>query len=96
MMKHKQDTVDANVTGVGFLLKKNKVEAFQGLGTIVAPGQVQVTEDDGTKQVLEARNIVIATGSDVAHLPGVTIDEMQIVSSTGALELAEVPQKLVV
>ena len=96
MMKHKQDTVDANVTGVSFLLKKNKVEAFQGLGTIVAPGQVQVTADDGTKQVLEARNIVIATGSEVAHLPGVTIDEMQIVSSTGALELAEVPAKLVV
>jgi dihydrolipoamide dehydrogenase len=96
MMKHKQDTVDANVTGVGFLLKKNKVDAFHGLGTILAPGQVQVTADDGTQQVLEAKNIVIATGSEVAQLPGVTIDEKQIVSSTGALDLEKVPGKLVV
>ncbi|MCZ8185106.1 MAG: dihydrolipoyl dehydrogenase [Beijerinckiaceae bacterium] len=96
MMKHKQDTVDANVTGVGFLLKKNKVETFHGLGTILAPGKVQVTAADGTQQVLEARNIVIATGSEVAQLPGVAIDEKQIVSSTGALELEKVPGKLVV
>ncbi len=96
MMKHKQDTVDANVTGVGFLLKKNKVEAFHGLGTILAPGKVQVTADDGTQQVLETKSIVIATGSEVAQLPGVAIDEKQIVSSTGALELEKVPGKLVV
>ena len=96
MMKHKQDTVDANVTGVGFLLKKNKVEAFHGLGTILAPGKVQVTADDGTQQVFETKSIVIATGSEVAQLPGVAIDEKQIVSSTGALELEKVPGKLVV
>lgn len=96
MMKHKQDTVDANVTGVGFLLKKNKVEAFHGLGTILAPGKVHVTAADGTQQVLDAKSIVIATGSEVAQLPGVTIDEKQIVSSTGALELEKVPGKLVV
>ncbi|MCZ8184295.1 MAG: dihydrolipoyl dehydrogenase [Beijerinckiaceae bacterium] len=96
MMKHKQDTVDANVTGVGFLLKKNKVEAFHGLGTILAPGKVQVTAADGTQQVLETKSIVIATGSEVAQLPGVTIDEKQIVSSTGALDLEKVPGKLVV
>ncbi|MCZ8376510.1 MAG: dihydrolipoyl dehydrogenase [Beijerinckiaceae bacterium] len=96
MMKHKQDTVDANVTGVGFLLKKNKVEAFHGLGTILAPGKVQVTAADGTQQVLETKSIVIATGSEVAQLPGVAIDETQIVSSTGALELDKVPGKLVV
>jgi dihydrolipoamide dehydrogenase len=96
MMKHKQDTVDANVGGVAFLFKKNKVEAFHGLGTILAPGQVQVTAEDGTKQVLEAKNIVIATGSEVAQLPGVAIDEKTIVSSTGALELGKVPGKLVV
>ena len=96
MMKHKQDTVDANVGGVAFLFKKNKVEAFHGLGTILAPGQVQVTAEDGSKQVLEAKNIVIATGSEVAQLPGVAIDEKTIVSSTGALELGKVPGKLVV
>lgn len=96
MMKHKQETIDANVGGVGFLLKKNKVEAHFGLGTILAPGQVQVTAEDGTKTVLETKNIVIATGSEVAQLPGVAIDEKTIVSSTGALELGKVPGKLVV
>lgn len=96
MMKHKQETVDANVGGVAFLLKKNKVDAFTGLGTILAPGKVQVTAADGSKQVLETKNIVIATGSEAASLPGITIDESRIVTSTGALELAAVPAKLVV
>ncbi len=59
MMKHKQETVDANVNGVAFLLRKNKVESHHGLGTIVAPGQVKVTADDGSSKVLEAKNIVI-------------------------------------
>jgi dihydrolipoamide dehydrogenase len=96
MMKHKQETVDANVQGVGFLLKKNKVEAFQGLGTILGAGKVQVSAEDGSKQVLETKNIVIATGSESANLPNVTVDEKQIVTSTGALELEKVPGKLVV
>ena len=96
MMVHKQETVDANVNGVAFLLKKNKVESFTGLGTITAPGKVQVTADDGSSQVLETKAIVIATGSDVTPLPGVAIDEKQIVSSTGALELEKVPGKVVV
>ena len=96
MMKHKQDTVDANVQGVGFLLKKNKVEAFHGLGTILGSGKVQVSAEDGTTQVLETKNIVIATGSESANLPNVAVDEQQIVTSTGALELAKVPGKLVV
>jgi dihydrolipoamide dehydrogenase len=96
MMKHKQETVDANVSGVGFLLKKNKVEAFHGLGTILGAGKVQVSAEDGSKQVLEAKNIVIATGSESANLPNVTVDEKQIVTSTGALELSKVPSKLVV
>ena len=96
MMKHKQETIDANVQGVGFLLKKNKVEAFTGLGTILSAGKVQVKAEDGSTQVLEAKSIVIATGSEVAQLPGVAIDEKQIVSSTGALELGAVPGRLVV
>lgn len=96
MMKHKQETIDANVQGVGFLLKKNKVTVHQGLGTILAPGKVQVTADDGSTSVIEGKAICIATGSDVAGLPGVTIDEKQVVSSTGALELGKVPGKLVV
>ncbi|MCA3612363.1 MAG: dihydrolipoyl dehydrogenase [Methylobacterium sp.] len=96
MMKHKQETVDANVNGVAFLLKKNKVEAFHGLGTILAAGKVQVKAEDGTTRVLETKNIVIATGSESANLPNVTVDEARIVTSTGALELAGVPGKLVV
>lgn len=96
MMKHKDDTVAANVNGVGFLFKKNKIDAFIGLGAIKAPGKVEVTAADGSTQRLEAKNIVIATGSDVVNLPGIEIDEKTIVSSTGALSLPQVPQKLLV
>jgi dihydrolipoamide dehydrogenase len=96
MMKHKDETVAANVNGVGFLLKKNKVDAFFGTGTILAPGQVKVTAEDGSAQTLEAKAIVIATGSDVTPLPGVAIDEATIVSSTGAIALDKVPGRLVV
>jgi dihydrolipoamide dehydrogenase len=94
--KHKDDTVAANVNGVAFLFKKNKVEPFIGAGKILAPGKVEVTATDGSTQVLETKNIVIATGSDVTPLPGVEIDEKIVVSSTGALELKAVPKKLVV
>jgi dihydrolipoamide dehydrogenase len=96
MMKHKSDTVAANVNGVAFLFKKNKVEAFNGIGTILSPGKVQVTAADGATQILETKAIVIATGSEVTPLPGVAIDEKRIVSSTGALELDKVPGKLAV
>jgi dihydrolipoamide dehydrogenase len=98
MMKHKQDTVDANVKGVDFLLKKNKVEPHKGHGKILAAGKVEVTAADGTKTVLDTKNIVIATGSDIASPPGVKIDfdEKVIVSSTGALELEKVPAKMIV
>ncbi len=96
MMKHKSDTVAANVNGVAFLLKKNKVDPFIGTGTILAPGKVEVTAEDGGKQTIETKAIVIATGSDVASLPGVVIDEKEIISSTGALELPKVPGRLLV
>jgi dihydrolipoamide dehydrogenase len=100
MMAHKDETVKANVDGVGFLLKKNKIEAFHGTGTLLPKKadlhQVQVAAEDGSKQVLEAKSVVIATGSDVANLPGVTIDEKIVVSSTGALNLASVPKHLIV
>ncbi|PLW76400.1 dihydrolipoyl dehydrogenase [Cohaesibacter celericrescens] len=96
MMGHKNEVVDSNVTGVNFLLKKNKIDVFHGLGKILAAGKVQVTPDEGDEQTLDAKNIVIATGSDVANLPGIEIDEKQIVSSTGALELDKVPGKLIV
>jgi dihydrolipoamide dehydrogenase len=96
LLKYKQSNVDSNVKGVDFLFKKNKIEAFHGAGRIVAPGKVEVKGDDGKTQTLETKNIVIATGSDVARLNGIDIDEKRIVSSTGALDLAKVPEKLLV
>ncbi len=96
MMVHRQETVDANVNGVAFLMKKHKIDQHFGLGMITAPGKVKVTAEDGKVTEVEAKNIVIATGSDVTPLPGVAIDEKQIVSSEGALELTKVPGKLVV
>ncbi|MBS7805167.1 dihydrolipoyl dehydrogenase [Rhizobiales bacterium TNE-4] len=96
MMKHKDETVGANVQGVAFLMKKNKVDVLTGTGKILAAGKVEVTDAKGQAAVHEAKSIVIATGSDVAPLPGVTIDEKTIVSSTGALTLDKVPGKLVV
>ncbi len=96
LLKYKQQNVDSNVKGVDFLFKKNKIEAFRGAGRIVAPGKVEVKGDDGKTQTLETKNIVIATGSDVARLNGIDIDEKRVVSSTGALDLAKVPEKLLV
>ena len=96
MMAFKEQGVDGNVKGVDFLLKKNKVDSFRGVGRITAPGKVEVKSADGSTQVLDTKSIVIATGSDVARLKGIDIDEKRIVSSTGALALAEVPKHLLV
>jgi dihydrolipoamide dehydrogenase len=96
MMKHKDETVAGNVNGVGFLFKKNKIESFTGVGRIVAPGAVDVVAEDGTTQRLVTTTIVIATGSEVTPLPGVEIDEEKIVSSTGALSLGAVPERLLI
>ncbi|MBV2187279.1 MAG: dihydrolipoyl dehydrogenase [Rhizobium sp.] len=98
MMAHKDATVKSNVEGVSFLFKKNKIDGFQGTGKVVAAGKVSVTNDKGEEQILETKNIVIATGSDVAGIPGVSveIDEKVIVSSTGGIALDKVPAKMVV
>jgi len=96
MMKFKDEGVDGNVKGVAFLFKKNKIDSYQGVGRIAAPGQVEVKAADGKIETLEAKAIVIATGSDVAKLRGIDIDEKRIVSSTGALVLDKVPARLLV
>jgi dihydrolipoamide dehydrogenase len=96
MMAFKDAGVDGNVKGVDFLLKKNKIDAFHGAGRIAAPGLVEVTGSDGTVRTLETKSIVIATGSDVARLKGIDIDEQRIVSSTGALSLPGLPKQLLV
>ncbi|MBI0026778.1 dihydrolipoyl dehydrogenase, partial [Bartonella sp. M0187] len=98
MMAHKQKTVDGNTSGVAFLMKKNKIDTVYGTAKILGAGKVEVAAKDGSKQTLETKNIIIATGSDVAGIPGlkIDIDEKVIVSSTGALSLSKVPHHMVV
>ncbi|MDF1687854.1 MAG: dihydrolipoyl dehydrogenase [Parvibaculaceae bacterium] len=96
MMDFKQEAIDGNTKGVEFLFKKNKIDWLKGTGKILGTGKVEVTDSDGVAVVHEAKNIVIATGSDVAQLPGITVDEETIVSSTGALELKAVPERLLI
>src|SRR5262245_48440274 len=96
MMAFKDQGVEGNVRGVDFLFKKNKIDAFFGTGRIVAPGKVEVKDEGGKVQTLEAKSIVIATGSDIVRLKGIDIDEKRIVSSTAALSLPEVPRLLLV
>ena len=96
MLAFKQEAIDGNTKGVAFLFKKNKITAFEGAGRVVKAGEVEVAAKDGTRQTIAAKSIVIATGSDVAPLKGISIDEKRIVSSTGALELETVPKRLVV
>lgn len=96
MMAQKAESVGQLTKGIEFLFKKNKVDRYQGAGKIAGAGKVEVAGADGQVTTLEARNIVIATGSLPAGLPGVTVDQKRIVDSTGALALPEVPKSLVV
>ena len=96
MMNFKQQGIDGNVKGVEFLMKKNKIDVISGKGKILGAGKVEVTGSDGKAQTVETKNIVIATGSDIARLKGIEIDEKRVVSSTGALSLEKVPEKLLI
>lgn len=96
MLKQKDDAVEGLTKGVEFLMKKNKATVYLGSGEIIAPGKVRVSSQGGRSTDLAAKNIIIATGSDVTPLKGVEIDENQIVSSTGALGFSSVPKRLVV
>jgi len=96
MMKFKDQGVEGNVKGVAFLFRKHKIDSFQGVGRITAAGQVAVKLANGGTETLETKSIVVATGSDVARLRGIDIDEKRIVSSTGALALGQVPARLLV
>jgi dihydrolipoamide dehydrogenase len=96
MLAFKDQGVKGNTDGVAFLMKKNKIDTVHGTATIAAPGKVEVRLVSGGAQTLETKDIVIATGSDVARLPGIEIDEQTIVSSTGALSLPRVPKKMLV
>ena len=96
MLKQKDEAVTGLTAGIDYLLKKNKVTPVLGRGEITAPGKVTVHLTKGGTKELTAKNIIIATGSEVTPLPGVEIDERQIVSSTGALSLPSVPKHMVV
>lgn len=96
MMNHKADVVASNVGGVDYLFKKNKITVFRGIGSIPATGKVLVTPQSGPQTEILTKNIVIATGSVSANLPGIEIDEKSVVTSTGALTLEKVPGHLLV
>ena len=96
MMARKQEKVAELARGIAFLLEKSKVLALAGTGRIAAPGRVEVEQPDGTSRTLETERILIATGSESSPLAGVPIDEKRIVSSTGALALERVPERLLV
>jgi dihydrolipoamide dehydrogenase len=95
MLKQKADAVSGLTAGVAYIMKKNKVTVFNGTGRIDGPGRVVVSGAAG-EQILEAKNIVIATGSEPTPLVGVDIDEERVVSSTGALSLKSVPKRMIV
>ena len=91
MLAYKQSTVDTNTKGIEFLFKKNKIDWLKGWGSIPAVGKVKVGDE-----VHDAKNIIVATGSEPAPLNGVEVDGKVVVTSTGALELGKVPKKMVV
>jgi dihydrolipoamide dehydrogenase len=96
MHKQKADSVTGLTKGIEFLFKKNKAEWIKGFGSFAGPGKVLVKAEDGSEQTLEAKNIVIATGSEPSRVPGVAVDQVRIVDSTGALTIPAVPKKLIV
>src|SRR5262249_10525591 len=95
MMGRKDKVVETVTKGVEFLFRKNKVTRLTGTGRLEAPNRVAIA-NDGASQTVEAGRVLIATGSEVATLPGIAIDETAILSSTGALALTKVPKHFVV
>ncbi len=98
MLKAKEDAVNGLTRGVAHLFKQNKVDWIKGKASFVTPNRIAVQLNDGGETEVEAKNVIIATGSEVTPFPGgaIEIDEEQIVSSTGALTLQKVPEKMVV
>lgn len=98
MLKAKTDAVNGLTKGIEYLFKQNKVDYIKGTASFVSPTRLSVQLNEGGEAEVEAKNIIIATGSEVAPFPGgaIKIDEEQIVSSTGALSLKQVPEKMIV
>eukprot|EP00842_Homolaphlyctis_polyrhiza_P000190 jgi/Hompol1/1171/HPOL_003006-RA len=96
MLKSKEKSVRQLTGGIESLFKKNKTDYIKGWGTFKTPNQIQVAGADGTTSTVTAKNVLIATGSEPSGFPGITVDEESIVTSTGALSLKKVPEKLIV
>ncbi len=96
MIARKDDVVKQNVDGIQFLMKKNKIDVHQGLGSFVDAHTVKVTKDDGTSADIQGKNIIIATGSKPASLPFIKLDKDRIITSTEALKMKEIPKHLIV
>lgn len=96
VQKRKDKIVTKNAAGVAFLMKKNKITVFNGTGKLALPGKVEVTGADGAKQIIETKNIIIATGSVVRPIPGFETDGVKVVNSDHILELKDVPKSLIV
>ncbi len=96
MLKQKDDAVEGLTKGIEFLFKKNKVEGVLGTGELLTANRVLVTKPDGTEEEIDAKHVIVATGSEPASLPGIEIDEERVISSTGALSLPSVPKHMVV
>lgn len=95
-MKQKTTAVSALTGGIAHLFKQNKITHYNGHGKITGKNEVTVIKSDGSEEKVKAKNIIIATGSEVTPFPGIEIDEERIVSSTGALSLSQVPERMVV
>lgn len=96
VQKYKSDVVAKNSAGVSYLMKKNKVTVFNGFGKILSPGKIEVAYEDGKKETIDTKNIIIATGSVVRPIPGFEVDGKQVVNSDQILELTDVPKSMVV
>lgn len=95
MIKRKADVVKQNTDGINFLMKKNKIDVYTGVGSFVNATTVKVTKADGTEETLESAKIIIATGSKPSTLPGIEVDKKRIITSTEALEMTEIPKHLI-
>ncbi len=95
-MQHKSKVVTKGANGIDFLMKKNKVTVFKGHGRISGKGKVEVTAEDGSKQVLDAKNIIIATGSVPKSLPNVPVDHKRVMNSDSILEIDRIPKSIIV
>ncbi len=96
MIERKKSVVDQTCAGVKFLMDKNKIDVFHGVGSFVSSTQIKITANDGKSEEITAKNVIIATGSKPSSLPFITIDKERIITSTEALKLNEVPKHLIV